>query len=344
MQKVPQSSEVPGELPDPLKLVESLEGLGTDRKKYTYLRALFLEESDVDEYVQFLNTNGKIDLTEKQLTGLKGILEGYKVYLQGYLEQAGERIGRFDERLKQTAEVMANPNSTLEEAGKIAHTRNRVAQAIQIANMPRGVKGKSLREVTEKGSVSGTEIKKELSPEQQAELLKTVKARFEANMNRHHGLDWSKVQAKLEASPEKMWSLNEMERTGGEPDVVGFDNKTGEYIFFDCSAESPEGRRKICYDREAQELAKKQKTAPEGNAMDMAKTMGIEVLNEDEYRMLQKLGEFDEETSSWLKTPADIRKKIDALQGDRRYSTVRVRPQYAYFYTSIRAFRGSLRV
>src|SRR6202047_1353493 len=162
--------------------------------------------------------------------------------------------------------------------------------------------------------------KKDLSPEQREELLGALKARFEENMNRHKGLEWASVQAKLEADVEKLWSLNEMERTGGEPDVVGNDKKTGEYIFYDCSPESPKGRRSLCYDREALESRKENK--PKGNAMDMAAGMGIELLTEEQYRGLQKLGEFDTKTSSWVKTPADVRKLGGALFCDRRFDMV----------------------
>ena len=162
--------------------------------------------------------------------------------------------------------------------------------------------------------------KKELSPEEREELLRALKARFEKNMNRHKGLEWAKVQAKLEANTKKLWSLNEMERTGGEPDVVGVDKKTGEYIFYDCSAESPKGRRSICYDREALESRKEHK--PENSAMDVAAAMGIELLTEEQYRELQTLGNFDTKTSSWVKTPSAIRKLGGALFCDRRYGTV----------------------
>src|SRR6266702_6083413 len=162
--------------------------------------------------------------------------------------------------------------------------------------------------------------KKDLSPEQREELLRALKARFEKNMNRHKGLEWAKVQAKLEANTEKLWSLNEMEATGGEPDVVGHDKKTGEYIFNDCSPESPKDRRSLCYDREALESRKEHK--PENNAMDMAAAMGIELLSEEQYRELQKLGNFDTKTSSRVKTPSDIRKLGDALVFDRLYVTV----------------------
>jgi hypothetical protein len=154
--------------------------------------------------------------------------------------------------------------------------------------------------------MQGVKTKKELSPEQLEELLRALKARFEKNMNRHKGLEWAKVQAKREANPEKLWSLNEMERTGGEPDVVGHDKKMGEYVFYDCSAESPKGRTSVCYDREGLESGKELK--PANNAIDMAAAMGIELLTEEQYRELQKLGEFDTKTSSWAKTPADIRK------------------------------------
>jgi hypothetical protein len=184
--------------------------------------------------------------------------------------------------------------------------------------------------------------KKELSAEQREDLLKTLKARFENNMNRHAGLEWAKAQAKLEANPEKLWSLNEMERTGGEPDVVGYDKKTGETIFYDCSAESPKDRRNICYDHEALESRKEHK--PEDNAMDMATAMGIELLTEEQYRELQKLGKFDTKTSSWVKTPVEIRKLGGALFCDRRYDHVFVYHNGADSYYGGRAFRGSLRV
>lgn len=184
--------------------------------------------------------------------------------------------------------------------------------------------------------------KKELSPEQSEELLKTLKARFEKNMKRHKGLDWAKVQAKLEANTKKLWSLNEMERTGGEPDVVGYDNKVGETIFYDCSAESPKGRRSVCYDREALEARKKFK--PENSAINMAAAMDIELLTEEQYRALQKLGNFDTKTSSWLKTPSDIRKLGGAIFADRRYDNVFVYHNGADSYYGARGFRGSLKV
>jgi hypothetical protein len=184
--------------------------------------------------------------------------------------------------------------------------------------------------------------KKALSSERRNELLIALKARFEKNMKRHEGLEWAKVQAKLEAKVEKLWSLNEMERTGGEPDVVGHDKQSGEYIFYDCSAESPKGRRSVCYDREALESRKEHK--PEDNATDMAAAMGIEVLTEGQYRELQKLGNFDTKTSSWVKTPSDIRRLGGALFCDRRYNTVFVYHNGAESYYAARAFRGSLRV
>ncbi len=189
---------------------------------------------------------------------------------------------------------------------------------------------------------STTTNKKELSTEQRVALLKALKARFEKNMNRHQGLEWAKVQAQLEANTEKLWSLNEMERTGGEPDVVGHDKTTGEYIFFDCSAESPKGRRSLCYDREALESRKKHK--PENNVIDMAAAMGIELLTEEQYRKLQKLGNFDTKTSSWVKTPFDIRKLGGAIFCDRRYDHVFVYHNGAESYYAARGFRGSLRV
>jgi len=184
--------------------------------------------------------------------------------------------------------------------------------------------------------------KKELSPEQRKELLGALKARFEKNMNRHQGLEWAQVQAKLEANTEKLWSLNEMERTGGEPDVVDHNKKTDEYIFYDCSAESPKGRRSLCYDREALDSRKENK--PKDNAMDMATAMGIELLTEEQYRGLQKLGNFDTKTSSWVKTPSAIRKLGGALFCDRRFDTVFLYHNGAESYYAARAFRGSLRV
>ena len=173
-------------------------------------------------------------------------------------------------------------------------------------------------------------------------LLSTLSARFDKNMKRHQGLDWGKVQAKLEASPEKLWSLHEMERTGGEPDVVGHDAKTGEYIFYDCSAESPKGRRSVCYDRAGLESRKEHQ--PENNAIDMAAAMGIELLTEEQYRELQRLGEFDLKTSSWVKTPSEIRTLGGAIFCDRRYNTVFVYHNGASSYYAARGFRGLLRV
>ena len=185
-------------------------------------------------------------------------------------------------------------------------------------------------------------MKKKLSPNESMELLKTLKARFEKNVNRHKGIEWSKVQAKLEAKPEKMWSLDEMEITGGEPDVVGFDKKTGEYIFYDCSAETPKDRRSFCYDNEALKSRKEHK--PKNSAIGMAAEMGIEILSEEEYRDLQKLGKFDTKTSSWIKTPVDIRKLGGAIFADFRFGRVFVYHNGAESYYAGRAFRGSLRV
>ena len=194
--------------------------------------------------------------------------------------------------------------------------------------------------ITKMNNINGN--KKELSPEQREELLRALKARFEKNMNRHKGLEWAKVQARLEANTEKLRSLNEMERTGGEPDVVGHDKKTGEYIFFDCSAESPKGRTSVCYDREGLDSRKEHK--PKNNAIDMAAAMGVELLTEEQYRELQKLGNFDTKTSTWVKTPSDIRKLGGALFCDRRFGHVFVYHNGAQSYYSARAFRGSLRV
>ncbi len=181
-----------------------------------------------------------------------------------------------------------------------------------------------------------------LAPDQRKELLNTLKARFEKNMNRHKGLEWNKVQAKLETAIEKLWSLNEMEKTGGEPDVVGFDKTTGEYIFYDCSAESPNGRRSFCYDKEA--LVARKENKPKDSVNNMTAAMGIELLSEEQYRALQQLGNFDTKTSSWVKTPADIRKLGGALFCDKRYNTIFLYHNSAESYYAARGFRGSLRV
>ena len=207
---------------------------------------------------------------------------------------------------------------------------------------PKGTKSKSLKEGTKKGPGSDVETTTVLSSEQREELLRVLKTRFEKNMNRHKGLEWAKVQAKLEAAAQKLWSLNEMERTGGEPDVVGLDKKTGEYIFYDCSADSPKGRRSLCYDREALESRKEHK--PKSSAMDTAAAMGIELLTEEQYRELQELGNFDTTTSSWVRTPSRIRELGGALFCDRRFDHVFVYHNGAESYYAARGFRGSLRV
>ncbi len=197
--------------------------------------------------------------------------------------------------------------------------------------------------------MSNIKTKNKLSPKQVEDLLKTLKARFEKNMDRHKGIEWTKVESKLKANAGKLWSLSEMERTGGEPDVVGHDKKTGrlpagrqEYIFYDCSEESPSGRRSLCYDREALDSRKEHK--PKNSAVDMAEAMGIELLTEDEYRELQKLGEFDLKTSSWVKTPSDIRKLGGAVYCDRRYDTIFLYHNGADSYYAARGFRGSIKL
>ena len=190
--------------------------------------------------------------------------------------------------------------------------------------------------------MKGAESKKELSPAQREALIKALKARFEKNMNRHEGLKWENVQAKLEANAEKLWSLHEMERTGGEPDVVGHDKKTNEFIFFDCSPQTPKGRVSCCYDQEGLESRKEHK--PKHSAIDLAATMGIEMLTSEQYRELQKVGPFDTKTSSWLITPVEIRKHGGAIFGDYRYGQVFVYHNGAQSYYAARAFRGSLRV
>jgi hypothetical protein len=190
--------------------------------------------------------------------------------------------------------------------------------------------------------MKNVKTKKELAPEQRGKLLATLKARFEKNLDRHKGLDWAKVQARLEAHHEKLWSLNEMETTGGEPDVVGYDKKTGGYVFYDCSPESPKGRTSLCYDREALESRKEHK--PKNSAMDAAAAMGVELLTEEQYHELQRLGNFDTKSSSWMKTPADIRKLGGAIFGDRRFGRVFVYHNGAESYYAGRGFRGWLRI
>jgi uncharacterized protein DUF4256 len=192
------------------------------------------------------------------------------------------------------------------------------------------------------GATNSSKKKKELSSEQRKQMLNVLKARFEKNPNRHKGIEWAKIQAKLEANPEKLWSLNEMESTSGEPDVVGQDKKTGEYIFYDCAAESPKDRRSLCYDREALDSRKENK--PKGNAADMAAAMGIDLLTEEQYRGLQKLGEFDMKTSSWVKTPSSIRELGGALFCDRRFDTVFTYHNGAESYYAARGFRGALKI
>ncbi len=190
--------------------------------------------------------------------------------------------------------------------------------------------------------MKAVETKKKLSPDQREELLGALQARFEKNMNRHQGLEWARVKARLEANIEKLWSLHEMEKTGGEPDVVSHDQKTGEYLFFDCSAETPKGRVSVCYDRAGLDSRKEHK--PKTSAMEMAAAMGIELLTEEEYQDLQKLGNFDAKTSSWVKAPADVRKLGGALYGERRYGRVFVGHNGAQSYYAARGVRGSLRV
>jgi hypothetical protein len=213
------------------------------------------------------------------------------------------------------------------------------------SELPTGVEsqsaGKRLKTREESG-MSSIRTKKELSPQQRSELLKALKARFERNMKRHEGIEWAKVQAKLESNAGKLCSLNEMERTGGEPDIVGHERETGEYIFYDCSAESPKGRRSLCYDHEA--LVARKEHKPKDSAIDLAAAMGIELLTEKQYRELQTLGEFDTKTSSWVKTPSAIRKLGGALFCDRRFDTVFLYHNGAESYYAARSFRGSLRV
>jgi hypothetical protein len=210
------------------------------------------------------------------------------------------------------------------------------------AKAQKGAKDKSSTAAAKERPASGAATERALSPEQREQLLSALKARFEKNRNRHQGLEWAKVQAKLEGAAQKLWSLHEMERTGGEPDVVGHDKKSGEYIFYDCSANSPKGRRSLCYDREALESRKEHK--PKSSAMDTAAAMGIELLTEEQYRELQELGDFDTTTSSWVQTPSKIRELGGAIFCDRRFDHVFVYHNGAESYYAARGFRGSLRV
>lgn len=215
---------------------------------------------------------------------------------------------------------------------------------MRTAKSSRGAKENAAKKTAEKGLLPGVETKRDLSPERRRELLSRLKARFAENMNRHPSMEWAEVQARLEANPEKLRSLNEMERTGGEPDVVGRDPMTGECIFYDCSAQTPEARRNVCYDHEGQKAREKQGLHPAGNVIDMAAAIGIEPLTEEQYRELQELGEFDTKTQSWLKTPSDIRELGGAIFADRRFGRVFVSANTAPCFYRGRAFRGSLRV
>ena len=212
-----------------------------------------------------------------------------------------------------------------------------------IAKTPKRAAGKALKSTGE-GSVPSAGTKTELPPKEPQDLLRTLKDRFESNMSRHLGLEWAKVQARLEARPEKLRSLSQMEATGGEPDVIGHDKKTGEYLYCDCSAESPKGRRSICYDREGQTAREKEGLHPGGNVIDMAAAIGIEPLAEEQYRELQSLGEFDTKSQSWLRTPPDIRRLGGAIFGDRRFGRVFIYHNTAPCFYGARAFRGLLRV
>ncbi len=248
------------------------------------------------------------------------------------------------EDLQRVARVMADSDLSIAQLRRVylvevaaAVSPNRNIQCDWTCPLRRQKTGRCLQSMNNINS-----DKKELSPKQREELLRTLKGRFEQNMNRHKEVEWAKVQAKLETNAEKLWSLKEMERIGGEPDVVGHDKKAGEYIFCDCSSESPKGRRSLCYDREALESRKEHK--PENSAIDMAAAMGIELLTEEQYRELQKLGNFDTKTSSWVKTPSDIRKLGGAIFCDRRYNTVFVYHNGAESYYAAMGFRGSLRI
>lgn len=347
MSAVPKNMEAPGQQPDPVILLENLNGMDTDQKKYNQLRDIFVKEADVDEYIQFLDTDEDIDLTKRQLTQLKATLEGYKVYLKDYLKQTGERIGRFDERLKTTTEEMANPDLTREDVRRVAHTRERVAQAMQIAKAPRGAKGKSLREVTQNGPVSGIEVKKELSPEEIDKYLGEFRTRFDALPQLHKGIEWAEVEKALRADVESMAKLYALDEKGHKMNVFGEEN--GEFVFasaWNDYEKVAEDHRNICFDPEGQKLAEKHGYEPKGNAVSIiAAIMGVK---EDEARDYLADPKFHEQLRkavkvngwAWLKTDAATRKSGDAFDG--YYNGIY--KDNADSYNDVSSFRASLRV
>ena len=304
MTSMPNTAETPAHRPDPVNLLQTLSDLSTDQKKYNHLRDLFLEEADVDEYINYLDTDEEIDLTRRQLTQLKAALEGYKVYLKDYLKETGERIGRFDERLKQTSEAFANPDATPEELAGIGKTRKRVAQAMQIAKAPRGSKGKNLREVTQS--------KKELSPEEIDQYLGEFKTRFDALPELHKGIEWADVEKSLKADPEAVRKLMELDAAGFEMNV--FSAKNDSEIQFrtaqlDITQIAPEYRT-IMFDKKAQTDSPGSNV--NGNAVDIAASMGVELADKELYEKLRVKNGW-----VWLKTDVATRETGSAFNGDR---------------------------
>jgi hypothetical protein len=304
-----QHQEELGNRPDPAQLLHDLEHLATAQKQHNHLRNLFLEEADLDEYIHWLDTDEDIDLTKKQISRLKAAIAGYREYLKEYLDQTGARIGRFEAKLKQSVEDLANPDLTPEEVDKIAHTRKRVAQAMQIAKKPRGAKGKSLREVTQKGAVSGAETKKELSPEVIAEYLGSLKTRFDALPELHKGVKWADVEKSLKADPESMRKLMALDEKGHEMNVFG--EKNGKIQFrsaqTDVTKIAPE-HRTIMYDKKAQTDYPQYNA--NGNAEDIAKSMGVDLADRELYEQLRVQSGW-----VWLETDAATRKTGDAIYG-----------------------------
>lgn len=328
------NAESIGNNPDPIQLLNDLEALETDQKKWNHLRDIFLEEADLDEYLRYLDTNEELDLTRKQLTRMKATLEGYRVYLQEYLEKTGERIGRFDARLKQSAEDLAAPDLTPEEVDRIAHTRKRVARAMRIAKVPRGAKGKSLREITKKGFASGVEGKKELSPEEITKYLGEFKVRFDALPGLHKGVKWVDVEKSLKADPESMKKLMALDEKGHEMNVFG--EKNGEIQFRSAQTDVTKiaaEHRTIMYDKKAQTDYPDYRT--NGNAENIVKSMGIELADSELYQRF-----IIEKGWVWLKTDVDTRKPGNAFYG---YNNG-VYKCYADFRSDDGSFCASLRV
>lgn len=340
MSNAPQTPEVPCQNPDPVKLLQVLEGMDTDKKKFIHLRNLFLEEADVDEYVQYLDTDGDIDLTKRQLTKLKVVLDGYKGYLKEYLERTGKSLEKFDERFRKNVTALANPDLTPEEAQELARTRVSFSKAMKAVAAPRGAKGKSLREVTEKGLVSGVGAKNELTPEQvEKKWLGEFKTRFEALSQLHKGIRWADVEKSLKADPEAMKKLQALDEKGHKMNVFGEEKR--EFIFAsgwsDCN-EVSEDHRNITYDLEGQKLAEKDGYNSTGNAVDIASAMGVDLADPNFHEQLRKAIAVN--GWAWLKTDAATRKTGYAFSG----RNVGVSEGSAGHPGAVGSFRAALRV